>query len=677
MKVFFFSTLFLSTFLLAEFHTYHGKVVEDRYQWLENMDSEEVKAWTNFQNNKFDQYLQATETIDEIKEKLMDHYAFPTYSFPTKREKSHFYLLRDKEDNKPKLYQEDSKGVKEILFDPAENETISGFKVSMDGTKLAYGISIAGSDGQTWYFLDLEEKKCLPFSLKDIKFSEPTFDQEGKGVYYSRFAEEDSKSICKGIFYHNITQSQETDTVVYEIEEPKNFVAAPQKVFEGKHILFYLIEGSSKNNGIILLDVKTHQYKKIIPEDVANYSFCGAMDNNLLFITDQGAPFKKIISIDIDTLKQTVVIPECEELIQGVCLLNQHIVIAYLKDCSSSIRIFDLQGNYVKEVSLPGKGNVSIPSAKKPEDDKEQFIFSYSDFTQPNTIYSFDILEDTISLVFDTEGPENKSASKNYETKQIFFPSKDGTMIPMFISYKRGLVLNEKTLTLMNGYGGFSYPLLPMYSPMILTWLDQGNIYASVNLRGGSEYGEKWHQQGILDQKQNVFDDFIYAAKWLIENGYTTPKRLGIAGKSNGGLLVGACLVQRPDLFGACVPQVGVLDMLKFHKFTIGWAWKSDYGDPEIAEDFEYLFAYSPYHNIKMGSLYPPTLVTTSEQDDRVVPLHSFKFSAQLQEAQSGNSPIFLRTYKNSGHGAGSSKMEKVEEWAEMISFLLNELGEK
>jgi len=417
-------------------------------------------------------------------------------------------------------------------------------------------------------------------------------------------------------------------------------------------LLFQAISGWSRNNAVYLLDLEEGKVSELIPFDQGQYHFIGKIEGKLLFLTDYEANRQKLVAYDMGW---SDLIPECDKTLIEATVVDGKIICHYLEDCASVLERFDAQGQFLDIIPLPGRGSAWLAS--------ESPYFSYTDVITPRTIYHFNGESYFKPHIEDLKG---------YVTEQLFFSSKDGTRIPLFITHREGIELTGDHPTFLYGYGGFNISLTPYYSPLIATWLEMGGLFVSVNMRGGGEYGKTWHEGGSLANKQNGFDDFIAAAEFLIESCYTRPSKLVINGRSNGGLLVGACLTQRPDLFAAAIPQVGVLDMLKFHQFTIGWSWMSDYGNPDNSNDFSFLYAYSPYHNVKEGVSYPPTLITTADHDDRVVPLHSYKFAARLQEAQGGSAPIFLRVYTDTGHGMGRSLEQAIEENTDILSFIFD-----
>ncbi|NEQ17313.1 MAG: S9 family peptidase, partial [Moorea sp. SIO3E2] len=475
------------------------------------------------------------------------------------------------------------------------------------------------------------------------------------------------------LYYHKLGTPQSEDSLIYERPDQKEWGFSGQVTEDGNYLIITVFLGTDPKNLVFYKNLQDPDSPvvELINEFDASYSFIGNDQSVFWFRTDLDAPRSRVIAIDTnhpDQAQWQEVIPQADETLEGVSLLNNQFVADYLKDAHSSIKIFDLDGSFVREVELPGIGSVGGFNGLRY--DTETF-YSYTSFTTPATIYRYDMVSGE-STIF--RQPQVDFNPDDYETKQVFYPSKDGTQVPMFITHKKGLQLDSNNPTYLYGYGGFNISITPNFSISNLVWMEMGGVYAVANLRGGGEYGEDWHQSGTKLNKQNVFDDFIAAAEWLIGAQYTSPQKLAIAGGSNGGLLVGACMTQRPDLFGAALPAVGVLDMLRFHKFTIGWAWCSDYGSPDNPEEFKALYAYSPLHNLKPGTAYPPTLITTADHDDRVVPAHSFKFAAALQEAHEGEQPVLIRIETKAGHGAGKPTSKIIEEIADKWAFLVRRL---
>ncbi len=665
---------------------YHGTEVADPYRWLENPDSEETKTWVEAQNKVTFNYLEQIPARDDIKKRLTKLWDYEKYGVPFQEGDRYFYSKNDGLQNQSVLYTLKNLDDKPtVLLDPnklSEDGTValSGISISEDGKYLAYGISIAGSDWQEWKVRNIETGEDLKDNLKWIKFSGASWTNDSKGFFYSGYDEPNEKTKLEDVnyyqklYYHQLGQPQSEDTLIYERSDEKEWGFNGSVTEDGDYLIISVWLGTDSKNLVFYKDLTNPNSKvvELISKFESSYSLIDNDDNIFYFQTDLNAPRGRVIAIDIqkpEPKNWEEIIPQTQETLESVGTLNNQFVAEYLKDARSQIKIFEINGNFVREVELPGIGSVGGFDGKR-EDTETFYIFT--SFTTPGTIYRYDMVTGK-STVF--RQPEVDFNADNYETKQIFYKSKDGTQVPMFIVHKKGIKLDGNNPTFLYGYGGFNVSLTPTFSVSSLVWMEMGGVYVIPNIRGGGEYGEEWHQAGIKDKKQNVFDDFISAAEWLIDNGYTKSEKLAIAGGSNGGLLVGACMTQRPDLFGAALPAVGVLDMLRFHKFTIGWAWVPEYGSSENAEEFKTLYAYSPLHNLKPGTAYPATLITTADHDDRVVPAHSFKFAAALQAAHDGDAPVLIRIETKAGHGAGKPTTKIIEEAADKWAFLVKTLG--
>ncbi|MEW5859055.1 MAG: prolyl oligopeptidase family serine peptidase [Cyanobacteriota bacterium] len=668
---------------------YHGTKVSDPYRWLEDPDSDETKAWVEAQNQVTFSYLNEIPVREKIKQRLTQLWDYEKYSLPFKEGDRYFYFKNNGLQNQSVLYTLTSLDAEpKVLLDPnklSEDGTIalSGIAISEDGNLMAYGLSTSGSDWQEWKVRDVETGEDLSDHLKWIKFSGASWTKDNQGFFYSRYDEPNETTKLEDVnyyqklFYHQLGKPQSEDVLVYQRPDQKEWGFSGGVTEDGRYLIISVWKGTDPKNLIFYKDLTDPNAEviELISEFEASYSFIDNDGSIFWFRTDLDAPRGRAIAIDTHNLPSSPgskegwqeIIPQAEEVLEGVGLLNNQFVAEYLKDARTQIKIFDLNGSFVREVELPGIGSAGGFGGKRY--DTETF-YSFTSFTTPATIYRYDMVSGE-STIF--RQPKVDFNPDDYKTKQIFYRSKDGTHLPMFITYKKGLQLDGSNPTYLYGYGGFNVSLTPSFSVGNLVWMEMGGVYAVPNLRGGGEYGEEWHQGGTKLNKQNVFDDFIAAAEWLIANGYTTPAKLAIGGGSNGGLLVGACMTQRPDLFGAALPAVGVMDMLRFHKFTIGWAWTSDYGSPENPEEFNALYAYSPLHNLKPGTSYPATMITTADHDDRVVPAHSFKFAAALQAAHAGVAPVLIRIETKAGHGAGKPTTKIIEEVADRWAFLVRE----
>ncbi|AFW92933.1 prolyl oligopeptidase [Anabaena sp. 90] len=665
---------------------YHGTVVADPYRALEDPDTEETKAWVEAQNQVTFSYLNEIPAREKIKQRLTKLWDYEKYGTPFKEGESYFYFKNDGLQNQSVLYTLPTlESEPRVLLDPnqlSEDGTValSGIAISENGQLLAYGLSSSGSDWQEWKVRDIATGEDLQDHLQWIKFSGAAWTHDHQGFFYSRYDEPNEKTKLEDVnyyqklYYHKLGTQQSEDILIYHRSDEKEWGFGGNVTEDGKYLIISIWLGTDSKNLVFYQDLTNlnSEIIELINQFAADYSFINNDDHIFYFRTDLNAPKGRVIAID--TKKPTSencqeIIPQAVETLESVGILNNQFVADYLQDAHSQIKIFDLKGNFIREVELPGIGSASGFGGKR--HDPETF-YSFTSFTTPGTIYRYD-MKTGKSEIF--RQPKVDFNADEYETKQVFYESKDGTKVPMFITQKKGIKLDGNNPTYLYGYGGFNISLTPSFSVSLLIWLEMGGVYAVPNLRGGGEYGEEWHQAGMKLQKQNVFDDFITAAEWLIANNYTKPAKLAIGGGSNGGLLVGACMTQRPDLFGAALPAVGVMDMLRFHKFTIGWAWVAEYGSSENAAEFTNLYAYSPLHNLKMGTAYPPTLIITADHDDRVVPAHSFKFAAALQAAHNGNAPVLIRIEIKAGHGAGKPTAKIIEEAADKWGFLVRVLA--
>lgn len=667
---------------------YHGTIVEDPYRFLEDPDSEETKAWVEAQNQVTFGYLNEIPAREKIKQRLTKLWDYEKYSIPFQEGENYFYFKNDGLQNQSVLYTlKTLDGEPKVLLDPNKlsadgTVALSGLSISENGKLLAYGLSSSGSDWQEWKVRDVETTEDLPDHLKWIKFSGASWTNDNQGFFYSRYDEPNEKTKLEDVnyyqklYYHKLGTSQTEDTLIYQRPDQKEWGFGGGVTEDGHYLVISVWLGTDPKNLFFYKDLTNPNAEvvELIKEFEADYSFIDNDDSVFYFRTDLDAPRAKVIAIDSKNPQKSAwqeIIPQAAETLESVGILNNQFIADYLKDAHGKVKIFDLNGTFVREVELPGLGSVGGFNGKR--HDRETF-YSFTSFTTPPTIYRYDIVSGK-SQVF--RQPKVDFNPADYETKQVFYRSKDNTQVPMFITYKKGIKLDGNNPTYLYAYGGFNISLTPSFSVSSLVWLEMGGVYAVPNLRGGGEYGEEWHQAGMKLKKQNVFDDFIAAAEWLIGNGYTKSDKLAIAGGSNGGLLVGACMTQRPDLFGAALPAVGVMDMLRFHKFTIGWAWISEYGSPDNLEEFKALYAYSPLHNLKPGTAYPATMITTADHDDRVVPAHSFKFAAALQAAHTGENPVLIRIETKAGHGAGKPTAKIIEEAADKWAFLVRTLDMK
>jgi prolyl oligopeptidase len=665
---------------------YHGTKVADPYRPLEDPDAPATRAWAQAENEVTFRFLETIPERSSIRRRLTELWDFEKYDPPLREGNRFFFTYNTGLQNQKILYTCESLDDKpRVLLDPNTlsadgTVALAGTKVSEDGRYLAYGIAAAGSDWNDWKVRDVATGKDLPDHLRWIKFSGAEWSPDSQGFFYGRFPEPRPGDDLKGanyyhkLYYHRLGSSQTDDRLVWEDPEHKEWRADPHVTDDGAYLIFVIEKGTDNKFRVLYrrLDQPDAKPIHLVGEFEADYTFIDNDGPVFWFKTNKNAPRGKVVAIDTrrpEPEHWVDVIPEAADTLESVDAVADHFLVSYLKDAHTVVRVFDLKGRHARDVDLPGLGTASGFHGKRK--DKETF-YAFNSFTTPPTIYRYDVAAGQ-SRVW--RAPTLKFEPKDYETSQVFYTSKDGTKVPIFLSHKKGLKRDGQNPTLLYGYGGFNIPLTPIFTPAVLAWMEMGGLYALPNLRGGGEYGEDWHQGGTKLKKQNVFDDFIAAAEWLIASRYTSTPRLAISGRSNGGLLVGACLTQRPELYGATLPAVGVMDMLRFHKFTIGWAWVDDYGSSDHPDHFKSLFAYSPLHNIKPGACYPPTLITTADHDDRVVPAHSFKFAAALQAAQSCGNPVLIRIETKAGHGAGKPTTKLIEEFADQWAFLVKELG--
>ena len=662
---------------------YHGTVVSDPYRWLEEEKSEEVSAWVESQNTLARPYLAELPSRERYKERLTALWDYEKYSTPYMVNGKLFYSYNDGLQNQYVLYMADGvNGEPEVLIDPntlSEDGTVSmaSTELSPKASFLAYMLSDGGTDWKTIHVRDTSKKSDLTDTIKGIKFSNIAWLPDESGFFYSRYPQneagkyDDSQTVS--IYFHAIGTAQSEDKKVFAFDNKHTWNPYPSVVQDGKTLLISVFEGYQANG--VYAKSLVNDNSELVPvfdKWDGRYDLIGEHDDELFFTSTANAPTGKVIKVDFDGgVKATeTVIESTSDTLSSVSLLGEKLFAQYLKDVKGQVSVFDLNGEKIDEIAFTDIGSVSGFYGSKNADTT---FYKLTGFTNPGQVFAYDVKSGESSLFKSIDTGVNYD---DYETKQIFYTSKDGTKVPMFIVHKKGLKLDGNNKTLLYGYGGFNISLLPRYSVSRMVWVEQGNVLAIANLRGGGEYGQQWHKAGTKLDKQNVFDDFIAAGEYLVESGYTTPEKMGIQGGSNGGLLVGATLTQRPDLFSAALPAVGVLDMLRYHTPSANArAWSSDYGLSENKDEFEALYAYSPLHNTKPGTCYPATLVTTGDHDDRVVPWHSYKFAAQLQADQSCDNPILLRVETRAGHGAGTPTWMQIEGYADQWAFLESALN--
>jgi len=711
---------------------YHGTSVADPYRWLEDTRSPATRAWIESQNHLTFGYLSTIPERDAIRRRLTEVWNYPKYAVPTKSGNRLFYFENSGLLNQSILYVRDGNRPPRVLIDPnglSPDGTVAlaATSASPNGRYMAYGVSRSGSDWREFRVRSVETGRDMQDTIRFVKFSDISWTKDNRGFFYSGYGESVSGDSMTSVnrnqrvYYHRLGTPQSSDQIIFERRDRPDWLFNAKVSEDGVFAIITIREGTDRRTRLyyVYLDNPGRPrvnapVVRLIDRLDAEYEFVHSSGDYLLVRTNLGAPRGKLVRIDINNTQPDrwiTVIPETSDALRSVTVAGEHIITSYLEDARSSVRVYGMPqfvtprrtrgvsgpgggepvqiGNrappasaerraqtapgypYIGELQLPGPGTVDVISGK-PGDN--ELFFSFVSYLSPRAIFRHDLGR---NVTAEFKAPRLSIDASGYETKQVFFNSKDGTRVPMFITMKKGLVLDGNNPAILHGYGGFNVAQTPVFSPSNLAWMEMGGIYAVANLRGGSEYGKEWHEAAILGKKQNTFDDFIAAAEYLIKERYTSTPKLAISGGSNGGLLVGAVVNQRPDLFGAALPAVGVMDMLRFHKFTIGWAWTSDYGSADDPQQFSFLHAYSPLHNIRPGVRYPATLVTTADHDDRVVPGHSFKYAAALQAAQSGPAPVLIRIQTSAGHGAGKPTTMQIEEAADRLAFLVRVLGMK
>ncbi|MGC1448935.1 MAG: prolyl oligopeptidase family serine peptidase [Candidatus Sulfotelmatobacter sp.] len=665
---------------------YHGVKVADPYRWLEDTDSAETHDWVEAENKLTFGYLDQIPYRGAIRDRLLKLWNYERFTVPEQEGGRYFYQHNNGLQNQNVLLVAESLNAEpRVLLDPntlSSDGTValSGTAVTDDGKLMAYGTATSGSDWMEWHVRDVNTGKDLPDLIKWVKFSGASWTKDNKGFFYSRYDEPKAGSALRDtnyfhkLYYHRLGTAQTEDKLIYERPDNKELGFYGAVTDDGHYLVISVSQGTSPKNRLYYKDLTKPDAPvvKLLDDFDAAYNFIDN-DGPVFWIqTDLDAPRGRVIAIDTrhpERANWKTVVPQGADKLEGTSVVNNLFLLAYLKDARTEVRVHDLNGKFVRNVDLPGIGTASGFGGKRK--DKETF-YAFTSFISPSTVYRYDPQAGKSSVF---RQPKVDFDPEQFETTQVFYNSQDGTRIPMFLTHKKGLKLNGENPVLLYAYGGFDVSLSPFFSVPNLVWLEMGGIYAQPNLRGGGEYGEDWHLAGTKAKKQNVFNDFIAAAEWLIANKYTSTPKLAIRGGSNGGLLIGACLTQRPDLYGATLPEVGVMDMLRFHKFTIGWAWTSDYGSSDNPEDFKWLYAYSPLHNLKAGTKYPPTLISTADHDDRVVPGHSFKFAATMQADQAGPAPVLIRIETKAGHGAGKPISKVIDEMADSWAFVAHNLN--
>ena len=665
---------------------YHGQSIDDPFRWLEDVDSDDTKEWIKRQNEVTFDYLRSSSRRNSIKERLTALWNYERYGFPSKHGNRYLYTHNNGLQNQSILYVSESlEGERRVLLDP--NTLVADGTIALtadvpsdDGKLVAYALASAGSDWNNWRVRDIATGQDLEDKLEWVKFSSVSWTGDNAGFFYSRFDKPNSEVEFTGanyfqkLYYHRIGTSQASDALVYQRPEEKEWGFGGAVSDDNQYLIITVWRGTEKRNQIFYAKLKDKSAEgatrvtELLTGFDSDYQFIGNDGSNFYFRTDNSASNRRIIAIDVEHPTRdrwAEIVPESQETIESVSLFGDRFFVTYLKDATNVVRQYTSSGKRLEDLTLPSLGTVAGFSGKRTA--KETF-YSFTNYITPPTVYRLDLSNNKTTT---WRQPKLAFDPTDFVTEQVFYKSKDGTRVPMILSHKRGIQRNSKLPTLLYAYGGFNISITPTFSPATLAWMEMGGLYAVPNLRGGGEYGREWHEAGMLHLKQNVFDDFIAAAKYLIDEKYTNPSQLAIQGRSNGGLLVGATMVQFPELFAVALPGVGVLDMLRFHKFTIGWAWVNEYGSSDDPEQFKTLLAYSPLHNLVPGRRYPATLITTADHDDRVVPGHSFKFAARLQACQSGPKPTLIRIETSAGHGAGTPVSKLVDTAADTWAFVL------
>jgi prolyl oligopeptidase len=662
---------------------YFGTKVPDPYRWMEDIDSAQTRAWVTAEGNLTDSYLAALPTRAAFRARLRSLFDYERVSAPSHQGNTYLISRNGGLQNQSVTYvSQGADGPRRELLDPNVLSTdgtvaLGGTSLSYDGKLLAYATQVSGSDWQTWHVRDVATLHDLPDVITWAKFSGASWNRAGTGFYYSAYdapANGNALNIVNAnqkVYFHALGTPQSADVLVYARPDHPDWFLSADATEDGHYLM--LATGKGNDNGLAYIDLRKAGSKplNLFPNERATYD---VVDNDgpLFFIrTNAGAPNGKLIAVDLRHPRAVkVVIPESDAALQSVTSVGGRFFANYLKDAHTRIVVVGRDGIVLRDVALPGIGTASGFGGHRTD---RYTYYSFAGYTMPTTIYRYEIASGSSTVYYH---PAVKFDPNAYATEQIFYTSKDGTRVPMFVSYKKGLVRDGRAPAILTAYGGFDIPITPSFSPAIATWLEAGGIYAVPNIRGGSEYGEAWHRAGMLSRKQNVFDDFIAAAQTLIDRKYTSTPRLAIQGGSNGGLLMGAVETQRPELFGAVLANVGVMDMLRFDHFTVGAAWVPEYGSSEAnAAQFKTLFAYSPVHNVKPGTVYPPTLISTGDHDDRVFPAHSFKFAAAMQAAQAGPAPILLFVESKAGHGGGKPLQKALDEIGDQYAFLAKALN--
>jgi prolyl oligopeptidase len=667
---------------------YHGTRVPAPYRWLEAIDSEETRAWVDRQNAYTRRHLQQIPERGRIGERLRTLWDYPKYGVPQREGGYRYHSKNAGLQDHAVVYVQPTGGDGEprVLFNPNEwseegTVSLSAFAPGPNGRYVAYGKSEGGSDWKTLYVHNLETGEALSDTLKWVKFSTPTWTADGEGFYYGRYPEPtegeeyEDETKAQKIYYHEVGTPQSDDRLVYERPENPKLGFATEVTHDGRYLFISASEGTSEKTALYVKDLTAEdaEIRPLVTGFDASYDVIGVEGETLYVQTNLDAPNRRVVAIDLatpDRSNWTTVVPESDAVLQSAELVGGKLAVRRLQDVKGRLAIYGLDGSMETQVELPTIGSVGAVSG---DPDRSTFYYGFTSFTYPTTVFKYDLEAGTSTAIYEptVEGFD----ADRYAVEQVFYESTDGTEVPMFLVHEKGLERDGSHPTRLYGYGGFNITITPSFSPKTLAWLEMGGIYAVPNLRGGGAYGQSWHEAGKLGNKQQVFDDFAAAALYLVDENYTSRSKLAITGASNGGLLTGASVTQRPTLFGAAVVERGVLDMLRYDEFTIGWAWVPEYGSSDDPEQFEALYDYSPLHNVDPGTAYPPTIITTADTDDRVVPSHSYKFAAAMQDAQAGAAPILLRVETDTGHGGGTPTSKEIEETTDVFAFLVEALN--
>jgi prolyl oligopeptidase len=671
---------------------YHGTPVPDPYRWLEDAGAEETQAWVAAQNAVTEAFLSQVPEREQFRKRLEEIWNYDKITVPRRRGAWTFFTKLEGLQNQPVLYRQQGldaeAGEPEIVLDPntlSEDGTVAliTYAPGEDGQRLAYSLSNSGSDWQEIHVLDLARKEKFPEVLKWVKFSDIAWTPDGSGFYYSRYPEPGSvpgapPSTHHRVYWHRLGTPQTEDKLVYARPDDPDLGFNPVVSEDGRYLILHAWRGTATQNRLYYRPLAAGDeadFIALVEEEDARFDFVGNEGDRFYISTDLDAPRGRIMAVDLDHPERDAwqeIVPEGEEVLDQVGLVDEHLVLVSMHHASHRIYLYDLAGAPAGEVELPALGTISALSGRQEDAD---FFFDFQSYLYPPAVFRYDLPSATLSPYHQ---PQVDFSPEGFETRQVFYRSADGTQIPMFLTHRTGLELDGNNPALLYGYGGFAVNILPTFAPSWVAWLEAGGVVAVANLRGGNEYGEAWHQAGMLERKQNVFDDFIAAAEWLIDEGFTSRERLGIMGGSNGGLLVAACMVQRPELFGTVICRVPVADMLRYHRFTAGRYWIPEYGNAEEnPEHFRFIYAYSPLHNVKEDVAYPPTLIATADTDDRVVPMHARKLAATLQVANAGDHPILLRIETKAGHGFGKPTDKIIAELADVLAFLWQSIGSR